>query len=62
MRYALIDEGGLVVNVVVWDGLTPWTPLPGCSLIVSDEAGIGWTYDEVTGIFSAPPVSEGSGA
>lgn len=28
-RYAVLDKDGVVVNVVVWDGVTPWNPPDG---------------------------------
>jgi hypothetical protein len=45
--WAVID-GGLVVNTVVWDGVSDWTPPEGTILeSLSDwpHVGIGWTYN-----------------
>lgn len=30
MRYAIVDSSSVVVNLVLWDGVTPWTPPEGC--------------------------------
>ena len=54
--YAIIDATTTVINIVVWDGLPPWTPPSGCIAVViptGSNAGIGWTY--VNGEFIAPP-------
>ena len=54
--YAIIDATTLVINIVIWDGLPPWTPSQDCIAVVIPEgssAGIGWTY--VDGEFIAPP-------
>jgi hypothetical protein len=44
--YAVID-GSLVVNTVVWDGVSDWSPPQGSTLVsLSDHpyVGIGWDY------------------
>ena len=43
MNYAVIDSTGLIVNVVVWDGITPWEPPAGHSVVQLTEGDIGWT-------------------
>lgn len=56
-RYAVVlnDE---VINVVVWDGITPWAPEEGEAVLVpeGEVAGIGWSY--VDGVFAPPPEPE----
>ena len=52
MNYAVIDSSGNVVNVIVWDGITPYNPGAGLTLVQSDTAARGDTYLE--GVFSAP--------
>ena len=32
MRYLVIDSSGTVVNIVIWDGVAPYTPGDGCRL------------------------------
>lgn len=40
-RYAVIDEiTGKVVNVVMWDGVTPWSPPAGTRAKQSDAANV----------------------
>lgn len=56
-NYALVDAGGDVVNVIVWDGNPDnWQPPEGqqAVLVPSDvPVSAGWTY--VDGNFVAPP-------
>jgi hypothetical protein len=55
MRYAHINPDGLVVNVSLWDGETPYDPPEGHTLHQLDDdspVGPGWEYD---GIWTAPP-------
>lgn len=33
MKYAVIDNLGVVVNIILWDGVSPWTPPEGCFAI-----------------------------
>ena len=42
-RYALINAAGMVYNIAMWDGETPWTH-GAAQLIQSDTAGIDWMY------------------
>lgn len=53
--YAHVDETGLVVNVLLWDGVQPYTPPDGITMVdlpyttdeygtLRYEGGIGWTY------------------
>lgn len=56
MNYAVIDSiTYIVVNIVVWDGVSEWSPPSGTFAIQSDEAGIGWTYNPGDGTFTPPP-------
>jgi hypothetical protein len=45
--YAIVNSG-IVTNLIVWDGVTPYNPGPG-NILVEVPAGlnvdIGWTYD-----------------
>lgn len=52
MDYAIVDETGLVVNVTVWDGISPWEPPAGHAAVPLTEGGIGWTF--VDGTFLPP--------
>jgi hypothetical protein len=57
MNYALISNG-LVVNMIVWDGQTPYAPPAGVQLVAStsDSVSMGWSYAD--GQFIAPPEAE----
>jgi len=53
--------GNLVTNIIVADDKEATEAALGCKLIEftqENPAGIGWTYDEATGKFSAPVVEE----
>jgi hypothetical protein len=56
-KYAIVDSNNIVVNVIVWDGVTPYNPGPNMTLINIPEgvdcAG-GWIYDPVTQTFTDP--------
>ena len=56
-RYAVIEVStGLVVNVIIWDGESLWTPPEGCIAVATLVANIGWTY--IDGEFAPPPEPE----
>lgn len=55
MNYAIIDKAGLVVNVVLWNGETPWMPPAGRIALPLLDASIGWTFKD--GAFN-PPLEE----
>ncbi len=44
-NYAVIDESGTVINVIAWCGTTKYNPGEGLTLIQSDTAGRGDTWD-----------------
>lgn len=47
-RYAMIDGNSVVLNVCVWDNVTPWNPQPGTASVVElrpdETCGPGFTY------------------
>ena len=54
--YAVI-ENGVVVNSVEWDGVSPWTPPDGTTLVLAPETdyfGPGSTYDGTNFIAPIP--------
>lgn len=56
--YAII-ENGIVVNLVVWDGVSKWSPPAGSTAILipaDTSVSIGYTYNGTT--FSAPQTNE----
>jgi hypothetical protein len=53
--YAVVDESGLVTNLVLWDGETPYDLSPN-SLVLTNEdpaAQIGGSYAD--GVFTPAP-------
>jgi hypothetical protein len=57
-RYALVrSTDGAVVNVCVWDGVTPWdTTLPNTNAVEClDGVSPGWSYDGGEWIPPTPP-------
>ena len=57
MRYAIVDDATKVVqNVIVWDGVTPFTPPAGTTLVNVDgiPCGPGW-IEQPDGSFTPPP-------
>jgi hypothetical protein len=46
MNYCLV-QNGIVVNVIDWDGSTPYTPPEGSKLCAWDgPVNIGWLWDD----------------
>ena len=58
MNYALVNtETNIVENIIVWDGVTEWTPPAGVDVIQlseSEVAYIGGTRNP-DGTYSQPP-------
>jgi len=53
--YAMV-QGGTVINVVVWDGATPYAPPEGCALHACDgPVGIGWAWVDGAPVDPNPP-------
>lgn len=57
--YAVVN-GGVVINVVAWDGKADWSPDTGEVVETNNPVAIGWSYSD--GVFSPPPVPEPSQA
>jgi len=56
-NYAIIEDG-IVVNIVVWDGGTTWSPPDGQTAIaIEDGVEVGIGYSVVDGKFVAPIVA-----
>lgn len=55
MKYAVINEKGQVVNSIILEDVSQWTPPEGHHIVASSEAGPGWVYAD--GVFSDPVVS-----
>lgn len=57
--YAVVN-GGVVINVVAWDGKADWSPDTGEVVETNNPVAIGWSYSD--GVFSPPPVPQPSRA
>lgn len=53
MQYAILDNTNTVINVIEWDGETPWQPPTGHVALPLLDGGIGWTFAD--GQFIPPP-------
>ena len=40
-RYAVVDESGVVQNVIEWDGVAQWKPPEGCTVKPHEQVGRG---------------------
>ena len=48
-EYAIVADG-VVVNLIIWDGVSPWTPPDGTTLVAiqADEwVDMGATFDPI---------------
>jgi hypothetical protein len=57
-RYLELNSDGLVINIIVWDGESPYNP-EGHTLMLCDDypsASFGWIFDGDNWI--APPEPE----
>ena len=55
MNYAILNSANTVVNVIEWDGETPWHPPADHIAIPLIEGGIGWTFADGQFIPPAEP-------
>lgn len=55
-NYVIVDVSGNVINVILWDGQSPYQAPDNCTIIIAGDSGvgIGWTY--ANGEFLAPPI------
>lgn len=44
-RHAVVNDKGHVVNVIIWDGVSPWSPPEGHIVIRDDHVDIGDRWD-----------------
>lgn len=51
-NYAIV-KNNVVEGVIVWDGVSEWTPPEGTIIIETESAGIGWSWDGNS--FQRPP-------
>jgi hypothetical protein len=56
MMYAIV-QNDVVINIIEWDGMTPYQPPNGCNLhICTDGVDIGWKM--LDGVFVNPNPTE----
>ena len=58
--YAVVKDG-VVINMVVWDGVTEWQPAEGFAVPAHDYVGIGWRYEDEKFIDPNAPVQPDNG-
>jgi hypothetical protein len=59
MRYLELNAEGVVKNIVVWDGVTPYAPQGVSELLPCDEhLGVSYGWRKVDGGWEAPPPPE----
>ena len=55
MRWLELNAEGVVVNISVWDGDTPYLPAGVARLLpCADNAGVSFGWQLVNGVWSAP--------
>ena len=55
--YAIIDSNNVLLNAISWDGVSPFDPGTGNTIVPINEGvfyDIGWIYDPVTQTFTNP--------
>jgi hypothetical protein len=48
MKHAVLSEANVVVNLIMWDGVSPYNPGDGLRLVPVSEylfIDLGWTWD-----------------
>jgi hypothetical protein len=59
MNWLELNSEGIVTNIVVWDGVTPYTPASVAQLLpCEDNVGVSYGWKIVDGIWEAPPPPE----
>ena len=59
MRYLELNNEGVVVNISIWDGSTPYSPVGVAQLLpCEDNAGVSFGWQLVDGVWQAPIVEE----
>jgi hypothetical protein len=59
MRWLELNAEGIVTNIVVWDGVTPYTPAGVAQLLPCDDnPGVSFGWKIVDGMWEPPVVEE----
>ena len=59
MRWLELNADGVVINISIWDGVSPYTPAGVAQLLPCDDnvcVSFGWKI--VDGMWEAPPPPE----
>lgn len=60
-EWAVVDSADIVINKIIWDEVSQWSPPDGCILIDitdNENVDIGWTYQKDTGMFVSPSIQQ----
>ena len=61
MRWLELNADGVVTNITIWDGVTPYTPAGVAQLLPCDDnVGVSYGWKIVDGMWEAPPPVEES--
>ena len=59
MRWLELNADGVVTNITIWDGVTPYTPEGVAQLLPCDDnVGVSFGWKIVDGAWEAPVVVE----
>jgi hypothetical protein len=59
MRWLELNADGFVTNVIVWDGVSPYTPTGVSQLLpCADNVGVSYGWQLVNGVWISPPVED----
>jgi hypothetical protein len=54
-NYVLIDQTNMIINVIAWDGSSPYPTPPNTQLVkFNGPAGVGWAWDGVQAVDPRP--------
>ena len=53
MNYAVVLND-VVTNVVVWDGVSDWSPAEGVAVLIPEETSVLIGFNYIDGIFTDP--------
>jgi hypothetical protein len=55
MRWLEVNPEGVVINIIVWDGVTPYTPAGVAQLLPCDDnPGVSYGWKIVDGMWEVP--------
>lgn len=53
-KYAIVDQNGIVDNMIIWDEVSQWSPPEGMTMVKAEDVlcDIGWKHEN--GVFVNP--------